>query len=243
MDELDIKLYLALHGGSTGDEDFYRRRTAGARSLLELGVGDGRILRKLTAPRKVGLDKEPMMIAMAKAAGIDAELHVGAMEDFDLGERFERVLIPASALFAVAGIDAQRRCFERCASHLELGGELWLDCYGSDAFHADNEPEVDDLGRTELEMLDDIEVDGQVVEVYEGNVWFKEEQRFEVGYWFEMRGSMIEQRLSHHYLLAPQLIELGQTAGLELIGMFGDFDESDFRRDSEIMVAGFRRSN
>lgn len=163
------------------------------------------------------------------------------MERFELGMRFDRVLIPASALFALPGFRAQQRCFEAVARHLQPGGELWLDAYGSDTFHAEAEPETDDLGRAELEVLDDIDFEGTTVRVYEANLWVREEQRFEIVYWFELKERVIEQPLVHHYLLSDQLRELAEAAGLELVHLWSTFDRRPFTAESEKMIAGFRR--
>lgn len=243
MDDLERRLYLALHRGLAGDAEFYERACRGAASVLELGVGDGRLLSRIRSPRRAGLDADPGMIELARARVPDARLEVADMAEFDLGETFERVLIPASALFALSGREAQASCLRCSAAHLEPGGELWLDAYASDAFHAEAEPEplTDDLGRSELEVLDEIELDGRTVRVYEANQWEPEAQRFNVAYWFELKDRVVEQRLVHHYLLSDQLTQMSEDAGLEVTARWSSFAGEPFEPESEHLVVGLRR--
>ena len=244
MDALQRRLYLALHRGTPGDVEFYARVCRGAVGVLELGVGDGRILSRIAVPRKAGVDVDPGMIELASIRCPDARLDVADMASFDLGETFDRIIIPSSALFALPGLEAQAACFVRVARHLMPNGEVWLDAYGSDAFHAEAEPEplTDELGRAELEVLDEIEFDGRMVRVYEANHWEKDAQRFSVVYWFELKNRVIEQRLVHHYLLSDQVEALAREAGLELEAMWSSFSGDPFEPESEQMVVGLRRA-
>lgn len=223
---------------------FYTRVCRDAVAVLELGVGDGRILSRIPVPRKTGVDVDPGMIELASARCPDARLEVGDMAELDLEETYDRVIIPASALFALPGLEAQAACFRCIERHLATGGEVWLDAYGSDAFHAEAEPEplTDDLGRAELELLDEIELDGRPVRVYEANHWEPEAQRFRVIYWFELKDRVVEQPLVHHYLLSDQVRSLAADAGLEVSAMWSSFAGAPFAPESEHMVVGLRRA-
>lgn len=242
LDDLQRRLYLALHRGLPGDVSFYRRVSSSARSVLELGVGDARILSQLPVADRTGLDADPGMLDLARERCPEPRYVAADMASFDLGRTFDRVLVPASALFALPGATAQRACFARIAEHLVPGGEAWLDAYGSDAFHEEALPLADDLGRAELEVLPDIRFEGRWVRVYEANVWTKETQRFDIVYWFELDGRIVEQPLVHHYLLTDQIVEMAAAVGLEVIDFFAGFDEEPFRPDAEHVVVGLRRS-
>jgi SAM-dependent methyltransferase len=244
LDALQRRLYLALHRGTPGDAEFYARVCRGATAVLELGVGDGRILSRIEVPRKTGIDVDEGMIELAAARCPDARLEVADMAAFDLEESFDRIIIPSSALFALPGLEAQAACFARVARHLMPNGEVWFDAYGSDAFHAEADPEplTDDLGRAELEVLDEIDLDGRMVRVYEANHWDKDAQRFTVVYWFELKSRVVEQRLVHHYLLTEQVVSLARDAGLEVETLGSSFTGDPFEPESEQMVVGLRRA-
>lgn len=235
MDEIGQRLYLALHRGTAGDVEHYVRVCRGAPSVLELGVGDGRILSRISAPTRMGLDAEPGMVEAARTSVTDAVLVTGDMENFQLGRSFDRILIPASALFALPSREAMVRCLRCCRRHLQEGGELWLDAYASDAFHEDSEPDDDD--GVELEYLTDVDLDGRKVSVFEANRWDRTDQTFDVIYWFDLGDRAVEQRLIHHYLTSDQLREVAREADLEVRDLFGGFEREPFARDSALMVA------
>ncbi|HLT36253.1 MAG TPA: class I SAM-dependent methyltransferase, partial [Enhygromyxa sp.] len=68
MSEYPARLYAAVHDGNPGDVEFYRRRCAGARSIVELGCGDARVLAALAEPgrRLVGVDIDPELLELAR---------------------------------------------------------------------------------------------------------------------------------------------------------------------------------
>jgi SAM-dependent methyltransferase len=242
LDALDRRLYLALHRGRAGDVGFYADVCRGARSVLELGVGDARVMCSLPAPERVGVDLDPGMVELAAARCPEARFVCADMSELALEQRFERVLVPASALFALAGIEAQRRCLRVIAEHLAPGGEAWLDFYASDLFHEEADPMTDDLGRVEMELLEELDFDGEEVRVFEANQWTRESQRFDVVYWFELQGRVIEQQVVHHYLRSEQLDTLARAAGLEVFARYADFDRTPFTPDSDHLVAGLHRT-
>jgi len=238
---LHRRLYCALHRGRDEDAPFYRRVCEGCTSVLELGVGDGRILAELAAVERVGLDADPAMLEAARGRVPDARFVRADMASFELGRRFERILIPSSALFALPGPEAQRACFERVAAHLAPRGEAWLDAYASDAFHDEACSAAADPARAELEPLGSIDVEGASVRVFEANAWSREAQRFDVVYWFDWGDRVVEQTLVHHYLRSEQVRDFAAGAGLRVIAFDSDFFGTPFERDAEHMVVGLRR--
>lgn len=122
-----------------GDVEFYldhARRLGGP--ILELGAGTGRVLVPLAAAGHhiVGLDRSRPMLGVAEAklaaypvAAAHSRLVEGDMTDFDLGQRFAQIIVPARAfqhLIAPTGQRAALRCIRR---HLAPGGHLILDLF------------------------------------------------------------------------------------------------------------------
>src|SRR5690606_530735 len=155
-------LYRELHRGTEGDVDFYRRVVTGARTVLELGAGEGRVARVLA---RDGLDVTALEISQeaidgGRAAPSGEWVPWGreSMDRFDLGRRFDRVIAPYNAVYCLTTADAQRACFECVARHLEPGGYFVFDAWSAEAFHAEAEESVEE---TEPEWVDEVSVEGR----------------------------------------------------------------------------------
>ncbi len=111
-------------------------RLAGSGSVLELGVGTGRIAPPLAA-RGVhvhGIDASTRMLdkLRQKTGGPALPVTVGDFADFNLNERFGVVFVAFNTLFALATQEAQVRCFERAAAHLGPGGVFVVEAFVPD---------------------------------------------------------------------------------------------------------------
>ena len=105
-------LYALTHRGNRGDLEFYQRTCRGARGVLELGSGYGRVLLALAGAQRrvVGLERDPQFLALARrnlrqlslAKRQSVRLVHGDLRDFQLAERFERVLLPYNVVCASA---------------------------------------------------------------------------------------------------------------------------------------------
>ncbi|WP_292318759.1 class I SAM-dependent methyltransferase [Mesorhizobium sp.] len=138
---LGVATYDLFVGGGllTGDVEFYldcAQRYGGP--ILELGAGTGRILIPLAEAGYdiVGLDLAPAMLEIAAAklgdrpkAGERARLVEADMTNFDLGQRFALVLIPARSFQHVTTPVGQRATLRCVRRHLVPGGHLILDLF------------------------------------------------------------------------------------------------------------------
>lgn len=230
MSDVDARLYQALHTGNPGDVDFYVGLCAGAASVLELGCGAGRVLSQLPVPERVGLDAHPGMIATAQTALPDATLVVGDMRAFELGRRFERIIIPYCGLYCVPD-DAAVVQVLRCASrHLAPGGLIAFDGYQLDA---DPEELVDDDAP---EWIATVHLDGQPIEVLEQDQHRPARRDCLVRYVFEGPGWTHEQRIAHHYQTASTIWDLLADAGLRCVAVWGDFDQTPVELGDRLVV-------
>lgn len=244
--EYPAKLYAAVHDGNPGDVEFYRRRCAGARSILELGCGDARVLAALAEPGHslVGVDIDPALLELARArltagreAGADFELHCADMRELSLPRRFDRVIIPHGGLYCLLDEESLAATLERVAALLEPEGELILDCWAADGFVLEAEP--DDQDPDWLERVKAVEIDGERWEVLERSRWDKPAQRIDATYVHVRVGDeqAVEGLLRQRYVLGEQLRTRLEAAGLELVELHGDFAGLPYDRESELMVA------
>lgn len=84
---------------------YYNLQIPADSSVLEIGCGEGRLLRRLHARRKVGVDLSPRRLEQARAAMPEATFHVQAGEELTLDETFDFVVLSETINFAV---DVQR---------------------------------------------------------------------------------------------------------------------------------------
>ena len=109
---------------------------AGRGRALELGVGTGRIALPLSA-RGVevhGIDaSEAMLRKLREKPGGDAiRVTLDDFADFRLDARFDLIYVVFNTLFALADQEAQIRCFQRVAEHLEPGGAFLVEAFVPD---------------------------------------------------------------------------------------------------------------
>ncbi len=249
MSDYPARLYAAVHDGNPRDVEFYRRRCANAQSIVELGCGDARVLAALAAPGRtlVGVDIDPELLELARArlsATPDAEfeLRCADMREVELGRRFDRVIIPYGGLFCLLDEPSLHATLDRVAALLEPDGLLILDTWAADGFHAESDPDDQDPGW--LEIVKAVELDGQRWEVLERSSWDKPAQRIDATYLHVRVGDeqAVEGLLRQRYVLAEQLRCSLATAGLELVELLGDFENSPYDAESELMVVVARPS-
>jgi SAM-dependent methyltransferase len=243
-DDYPARLYASVHAGNPGDLEFYRRRCAGARSILELGCGDARVLAALAEPGRalVGVDVDAELLELADrrlAATVDAEYTLirADMRTVELDRRFDRVIIPHGGLYCLLDEAALAATLARVAALLAADGELILDAWAADDFHEQADP--DDQDPSWLEPVKAFELDGERYEVLERSCWDKPAQRIDATYLHVRVGDehAVEGLLRQRYVLAEQLREQLRDAGLELVELRGDFDGSAYDGEAPLMVA------
>lgn len=249
--EYPARFYAAVHDGNPGDVEFYRRRCAGARSILELGCGDARVLGALAEQVGaqvgvlVGVDIDAQLLELAAARSpslefVCADMCTVGVEQLG-GRRFDRVIIPYGGLYCLLDAAAVAASLARVAELLEDDGLLILDVWAADGFHAEADP--DDQDPSWLERVKIIEIDGQSYEVLERSSWDRDHQRIDATYVHVRVGAeeAVEGVLRQRYLLAEQLRAALVAAGLELVELVGGFDGQAYTAESELMVVSARR--
>ncbi|MBM63997.1 MAG: hypothetical protein CL484_13705 [Acidobacteria bacterium] len=222
-------LYVATHTGNDGDVAFYRDSCAGVKSVLELGCGNARILSQLHEPsrRLVGLDTNPELLAMASARlghqrQPAIELIQADMQSFQLGEQFERIIIPYSGLYCLLDDIALRNCLACIWDHLCPGGQLVLDAYAIDNVH-DQGP-METTRHERFSPIGTISLGDLHYEVAERTIWNHDQQNLDVWYRYQpVAGKPIYTRLQHRYVLARQLRDAARATGFKRMDMWGGF--------------------
>jgi ubiquinone/menaquinone biosynthesis C-methylase UbiE len=107
--------------------------------VVELAVGTGRVavpVAEAIGRTVVGIDISPAMLeqarAKAAAAGVDLDLRLGDMTDFELDEPAGLVYCPFRGLLHVRTWAARRRVFERVARSLRPGGRFAWNAFAFD---------------------------------------------------------------------------------------------------------------
>jgi SAM-dependent methyltransferase len=121
----DVELYDIAFDWDVGDEVAWllERLGPGCGSVLEPGCGSGRMLEAFArrGVGVVGLDRSERMVEFARTrlerAGVDAEVVLADMTDFDLGRTFDGAICPINTLGHLDA-EALRRHFVCVARHL-----------------------------------------------------------------------------------------------------------------------------
>ena len=115
-----------------------------ASSVLDLGCGTGSVLKELSVDidRLVGIDASEAMLENAQLKGVDAELMLGDMTDFNIAEKFDAVLCLFNAINHLPTLEQWEKTFECTSKHLKPGGIFIMDTmtkYYMDTLAADPE--------------------------------------------------------------------------------------------------------
>ncbi len=242
-------LFCLVHRGTPGDVGYYVEAVRGCSQVLELGCGAGRVLAPIAESGTpiVGLERNAAMVAAGRTRWLanlppHARVLLGDMRSFDLRERFDAVLIPYNALFALDTDDDIRNTLEAARQHLVDGGSLHLDCYA-----LEDPPAGGRLSEQGFVRVGTYIDQGRRIEVQECEGTEEPGRRFAMRYRYrvhELDGStrVVEDAVRHHYVPPALLLELVEDAGFRVEHVFGGFDESEVDEDSVIRVIAARAS-
>ena len=247
---MKAELYALTHRGNPGDVAFYGEVCRGAKSVLELGSGSGRLLTALagTKRRVVGLELAPELVALAKrnlralpaAKRKSVRVLKADMRDFALPQRFERVLLPYNALYCLLSKRDALACFRAARRALEPGGSLVLDVWNAEPFHRSPER----TGSDDADPIVTLRHAGRTWDVFERSRVRRAQQRLDVNYKYLPRegGIAHEIPIAQRYFLAGEIADLLTRAGFVIGARYGDFAGHRFNSRSAQLIVIARAS-
>lgn len=113
------------------DISFYAHHCKGAKSILELGCGTGRISHSLAAhhPDVTGLDISPAMLNIAEKRSTAVTFVEGDMTAFSLNKQFSHILVPYNTLNLLHSDRKISACLKCITTHLQTGGKVLLQLF------------------------------------------------------------------------------------------------------------------
>lgn len=240
---LDAELYALTHRGNPGDVDYYAELCRGAASVLELGSGSGRMLSALAEPGRElwGLELDPGLLRLGRraVAELGARKRRGVrlvradMQSFELGRRFERVLLPYNALYCLLSQASLERCLRAVRAALAPGGVFAFDVWCADRLHEHGLAPVE-----EDEELTPLVHAGRAWRVFEGCRRASGSQRLDVTYTYvpEGRARVRRQRIEQRYYLSSELFGALTRAGFSVSSKHGSFARGRFGARSARLI-------
>jgi SAM-dependent methyltransferase len=229
-------VYDELYGDDVLDTEGAVRRLsqlAGGGPVLELGVGTGRLALPLAAGglRVHGIDASAAMLERlrSKPGGCEVRVTQSDFSEFELSERFTLAVLAFNTIFALPHQDAQVRCFQQVATHLEPGG-----CFVVEAFVPD--PTRFQGGQSvRLRAMTDGHVALEVARIDPTSQFMYTTQ-------VHLRDSGVRLHAANHRYAWPAELDLmARLAGLRLEDRREDWKGTPFTATSQFHVSVYRR--
>ena len=229
-------VYDDLYGGDVLDTEGAVRRLsqlAAGGSVLELGVGTGRLALPLAAGglRVHGIDASAAMLdrLRAKPGGSGVSLTQSDFSAFELSERFTLAVLAFNTIFALPDQDAQVRCFQCVAAHLDPGG-----CFVVEAF-VPNPTRFQDGQSVRVRAMTDGHVALDVARIDPATQFMYTTQ-------VHLRDSGVRLHAANHRYAWPCELDLmARLAGLTLEARCEDWKGTPFTGTSQFHVSVYRR--
>src|SRR6185369_16778670 len=180
-----------------------------------LGSGSGRMLCALAQPARTlwGLELDSGLLrlgreavsALPRASRNGVNVVAGDMRQFELGRRFQRVILPYNALYCLLNARDAERCLRAVHAALEPGGLFAFDVWNADRLH--------EQGLSPAESDDEVttfEHAGRQWRVFESCRKARGSQRLDATYSYvpAERGATRSQVVRQRYYRSTELFEL-----------------------------------
>jgi len=246
---VDAPYYDAIHDAFDDDIGLWASLAGRTdRPVLEVGCGSGRIAVELAAAgyRVTGLDPSPTMLALgrqrAAARGAAVTFVEGtALDGGFAADTFGLVLVPLDVFLYCEDGPSQVATLRALAGAMTYNGTLVLDLPGPALWldpASDGQPELVYSGETAAGTRFDcwhLHFDDLAAQTRELRVTYES---------LNQEGLVLRHVSEHRlrYVYPAELEYLLAAAGLELSGLFGDYELGPLTNDSARMVATARRS-
>jgi SAM-dependent methyltransferase len=218
--------------GDPSSEVAFLGELAAGGTVLELGIGTGRVALPLAATgvEVHGIEASPAMAAQlhAKPGGDAITTVIGDMADVDVAGTFALVFVVYNTFFMLLTQEDQLRCIRNVAAHLAPGGRFVVHAL------------VPDL--SSLERGDALEVRDASLDFVRLNAttFDRMHQRIDTT---QIRITEAGTRLVHaklRYAFPPELDLMAQLAGLSLEARYASFDKQPFTAESAMALSVYR---
>ncbi len=209
-------------------------------SVLELACGTGRLTLPLgrAGHETVGLDRSRSMLALARSKAAREGLRIpfiqGDLRDFDLGTRFDLVIVSCNSLAHLTTNEELSACLGSIRGHLRPGGLLAFDVMNPKLRHLAEAQACPGKACRPL-------IEGYRLTI-EDAAAYDPVQQVRTMRWCVARGGTPPRGLAPLRLrqIHPQELPLHlELAGLRLVSRYGDFDRSPLTpfSDNQICLA------
>ena len=214
-------------------EAFYDALAPAGASVLELGCGTGRLTLPLAKRGRevTGLDASAAMLSAARlkatTTGAAIQWVQGDMTDFELGRRFDLIVVSCNSLAHMTTSEALSGCFASVRRHLADGGVFAFDVVNPDAKL---------LARPSKERVKRADAASGLrlreIAHYDPKARVRD-ARWRV---HDRDGSVREVAFRLRQFFPDELPPLLEEAGLRLTARYGDFDRNRFGARSRLQV-------
>ena len=234
-----------------GEINFYRTLAGEVRgrggSILEVGCGTGRVALQLAQEgiSIVGMDLSPAMLAIARQKGqglANIRWVQGDMQAFDLGERFDLILIPGHSFQFMLTPADQIACLTCIQHHLKPGGKLVIHVNHDDFSWLGGLVEGKGTGFKLKGEYHPSEVDGLIRKWTAWSYEARTQTATAVDAWEYIGedGAVKERRESAakplHCIFPLEMEHLLIRAGFEVEALYGDFFRQKMQNSSPDMI-------
>ena len=228
--------------GSKNDQEFYKGLALqSGKKALELGVGTARVALSLARAgvTVVGIDNSVHMLRVAKEKLTKESesvrrrliLKKGDMRNFELSRSFPFIYIPASTFDHNLTVEDRKKTLNCICKHLKKNGTFAFDLEQA----APDKPEKSWwIDRKETE-------DGKMVvrSIFTRKNTLKRMLSLDLFYDVYKNGKLLERY--HEYgevtmISKDEIVRSLQEKGFEVVKVYGDFDKSEYRKDSTRLV-------
>lgn len=251
VSEQEVQFYDVNVPDWPGEIDFYQgmatevKKQGGA--ILEVGCGTGRVALRLAREgvSVVGLDLYPAMLAVArqKSQGLSNVRWVeGDMQAFELGERFDLILIPGHSFQFMLTPADQVACLECIHRHLIADGKLVIHVNRDDLSWLGGLSQGKGTG---FELVGEYRKDAMMETVRKWNSWSYEDstQTASVITAWEIIGKdgVVKERKDSvkkhlHCVFRFEMEHLLARTGFQVDALYGDFFRQELQDTSPDMI-------
>ena len=215
-------LYSLVHTGNEGDIEFYVRTCEGVDWILELGCGSGRMGRPISRVAKnyLGIDIDWERARTAANRGIIC--YCADMVGFQLGRRFDRIIVPCNTIYCLLSEDSLVSCLKNIRRHLAKNGQLVFDVFV--AYHQRAASRIS-RSRQDNGWIKEVRYKNKVWDVYESVEILSGSGRRDVHYLHKCRSTneKIETKIPQRYFSHSELPQLLGKVGLIMTSLTGGF--------------------